>query len=233
MRHDEIRTDLAAVIFDFDGTILDTETPAFEAWREAYARRGAVLDLELWRGAIGSHGAFDPCAHLAELTGRPVDPDEIRAEVRPRARELNDRELLPGVEARLDEARELGLALAVASSSSSAWVETWLEDLGLDGRFACVCGRDHVERVKPAPDLFLLAARRLGAEPAACLVFEDSPNGVLAARSAGMRCVAVPNAMTRESEFPGAELVLESMADMDLGEMLGRLRQGSWYSATT
>ena len=116
------------------------------------------------------------------------------------------------------------MKLGVASSSSSRWVEGWLGRLGLADAFDCVCGRDHVERVKPAPDLFLLAARRLGVEPAACVVIEDSPNGVRAANGAGMRCVAVPNEITRHATFPEAtELFLESLAETSLVEVLQHL----------
>src|SRR5262249_6802376 len=150
--------------------------------------------LEDWQHALGTHGGYDPCAHLAELTGEEFDHEALRQEVR--ARNLARCEalvLLPGVRDRVEEARALGLRTAVASSSTSAWVEGWLARHGISDLFDAVCSRDHVRRVKPAPDLYLLAARRLGAAPARCLVFEDSPNGIRAARAAGMRCVAVPN----------------------------------------
>ena len=124
---------------------------------------------------------------------------------------------------RIDEARALSLGLAVASSSGSAWVHPWLERHDLLPLFDAVCTRDDVERVKPAPDLFLLAARRMGVPPSACLVFEDSPNGLRAAHAAGMRAVAVPNRLTRGLPLPHPHLVLESMADLTLGEILQRV----------
>ena len=139
------------------------------------------------------------------------------------ARGCEDQPLLPGVEPLLREAVRLGLGRAVASSSSCGWVEGWLRRHAIRELVAVVVARDDVRRVKPDPELFLLAASRLGCEPAACLVFEDSPNGMRAALAAGMRCVAVPNALTRPLARPSVDLVLESLAEAPLGEILARL----------
>ena len=113
--------------------------------------------------------------------------------------------------------------MAIASSSSTGWVEHWLDRLGIRDRFEQVHGRDRVGRLKPAPDLFLRAAESLDVTPAACLASEDSPNGVLAARAAGMRCVAVPNSVTRHLQMPETELVVESLAGLGLAEILRRV----------
>ncbi len=217
----------AGLILDFDGLILDTESPIFDEWRAAFAARGHDLGIDVWQHALGTFGGYDPCAHLAELTGDAFDQDALRAEVRARnLRRCEAQPLLPGVEGRVREARSARLPTAVASSSSSAWVEGWLERHGIRGLFDAVCTRDHVARVKPAPDLFLLAASRVGAPPARCVVFEDSPNGIRAARAAGMRCVAVPNPVTRGLPLDGADLVLESLDHQPLGEILARVGLG-------
>ena len=129
--------------------------------------------------------------------------------------------LLPGVADRLAEARTIGLKTAVASSSEAAWVRPWLERHDLLDAFDAVCTRDDVTAVKPAPDLFLLAARRLGVPPEACLVFEDSPNGLRAARAAGMWAIAVPNGLTQPLEFPPHDLALESLAIAHAGQPAG------------
>jgi HAD superfamily hydrolase (TIGR01509 family) len=214
-----------ALILDFDGLIVDTETPIFEAWHEVYRRHGHGLGLDLWQHALGTHGAFDPLAHLASLCGGRLDREAVQAEVRARtARGCDDLGLLPGVEQLLRDARALGLGRAVASSSSSGWVEGWLQRHGIRGLFDVIAARDHVSRVKPDPELFLLAASRLGVETRACVVFEDSPNGMRAALAAGMRCVAVPNALTSPLERPEVDLVLSSLAELPLAailEMLG------------
>ena len=131
------------------------------------------------------------------------------------------RPLLPGVETLLQDARELGLARAVASSSSCGWVESWLGRHGIRDLLDVVVARDDVTNVKPDPELFLLAARRLEVAPADCLVFEDSPNGMRAALAAGMRCVAVPNALTRSLPRPEVELVLEALDERPLASVLG------------
>lgn len=215
---------IQALIFDFDGLIFDSETAVFQGYQELYAAHGAELPRALWQTGIGSHGGFDPFAYLAEATGRPIDPDALRQEWRPRWRELClALPLLPGVEELLAAATEAGLGRAVASSSDRAWVEGWLSHHGIREHFACVTTRDDVERVKPAPDLFLHAAACLGVAPAACLVLEDSPNGMHAARAAGMRCAAVPGPMTSDLPLPPVDTRLISLAELPLAELLARL----------
>jgi HAD superfamily hydrolase (TIGR01509 family) len=213
-----------AVILDFDGLIVDTETPIFEAWRTVYGRRGQELGLEVWQHALGTHGGFDPYAHLGALLGETLPHDELLEEVQALNRVACDAQpLLPGVEDLLRAARGLGLGTAVASSSTRGWVEGWLSRHGIRPMFDVLCGREDVARVKPAPELFLLAAERLGVPAEVCVVFEDSPNGMRAARAAGMRCVAVPNALTRELALPDPDLVVASLADHPLVELLARL----------
>ena len=215
---------VAAIILDFDGLILDTETPIFEAWREAYRGRGHVLSMDDWQHSLGTNGGFDPLARLVELAGEGLDGEAVEREVQEANRRACEAQsLLPGVEALLLEAERLGLRRAVASSSSRAWVEGWLTRHGIRGLVEVVCARDDVARVKPAPDLFLLAAERLALPPAACLVFEDSPNGMRAARAAGMRCVAVPNGLTRQLRLPDPDLVVGSLAERPLGAILEEL----------
>ncbi len=212
---------VAAVILDFDGTIVDTETPIFEAWRAAYRRRACSVGLDEWQHALGTHGGFDPLNHLDGLLGGSLDRDAVLAEVKEAtAIGCDGQPLLPGVEALLRDARGLGLGRAVASSSSCGWVNGWLERHGIRGLLDVVVARDDVRNVKPDPELFLLAASRLGKAPGACVVFEDSPNGMRAALAAGMRCVAVPNALTRPLERPDVDLVLDSLADRPLAGIL-------------
>ena len=219
---------ITALILDFDGLIVDTETPAYEEWQVVYRRHGHDLPLERWQHAVGTHGGFDPCLDLEALTGLRLDHDRLIQEVTQRHRERCLAEpLLPGVETLLAEGEALGLRRAVASSSTASWVEGWLAHHAIRHRIEAVVTREDVPRVKPAPDLFLLAAARLGVPPAACVVFEDSPNGIRAARAAGMRCVAVPNALTRALALPEADLVVGSLAEASLADLLGRLGRGA------
>ncbi len=215
---------IQGLILDFDGLILDTETPIFEAWLEAYRRQGHDLGLDLWERALGTHGTFDPLAHLEDLCGGGLDREALLAEVKERtSRACDALPLMPGVERLLLDARALGLGRAVASSSSSGWVEGWLKRHGIRELFDAVVGRDHVAKVKPEPELFLAAAARLRLAPGACVVFEDSPNGMRAARAAGMRCVAVPNSLTRRLKRPEVELELSSLAERPLPAILQEL----------
>ena len=215
---------IAAVVLDFDGLIVDTETPIFEAWLGAYRRRGRSLGLDEWQHTLGTQGGFDPLEHLDALLGGALDREAVLAEVKEAtARGCDGQPLLPGVGALLLDAKALGLGRAVASSSSCGWVEGWLKRHGIRDLLDVVVARDDVRKVKPDPELFLLAASRLGVSPADCVVFEDSPNGMRAALAAGMRCVAVPNALTRPLERPEVNLVLDSLEDRPLGAILEAL----------
>ncbi len=217
---------IAGIVFDFDGTLVDTESPTLAAWQEVYRHHGRELATADWQRALGTHDGFDPHTHLIGLTAGSYagDPREVRIEIR---RRCADEPLRPGVEALLTEARQAGLRIAVASSSSLGWVELWLTQHGIRPLFDRVIGRDLVRQVKPAPDLFLLAAAELGLPPAACLAIEDSPNGVLAARSAGMRCLLVPNPVTARLPFPEVDLTLDSLEGVTLAGLLEQLRTAS------
>lgn len=215
---------IAALIFDFDGLLVDTETPAFESWRTLYAEYGQDLALELWKDALGTNQGFDALQHLATLVAGSLDHEHMLARRQQLKQTLSmDQPLLPGARELLGQARELGLPCAVASSSGRDWVEGWLRRHDIRAAFACVRTAEDVALTKPAPDLFLSAAACLGAAPGDCLVFEDSPNGILAAHAAGMRCVAVPGAITRQIVLPPADLVLSGLDALPLAQVLARL----------
>jgi HAD superfamily hydrolase (TIGR01509 family) len=216
---------MKALIFDFDGLILDTELPDFQSWQRVYRAYGVELPLEKWATIVGgtAESDFDPNDYLEELIGRQVDREQIWIDRRKDYLDnLEQQPLLPGVMAYLDQADRLGLMLAVASSSPQNWVEGHLTRLGLLDRFSVVVTADDVEKTKPDPALFLLVAERLGVEPAEGIVFEDSRNGVLAANRAGMVVVAVPNQLTAHMDFSSADLKLDSLSDLSLEQLLNR-----------
>ncbi len=219
---------IRALVFDFDGLILDTEMPVFVAWQEVYRAYGCTLTLAAWSACLGSGdpAAFDPYLHLEAQLGRPVDRAAVDRRQHPREMELLAAQtVLPGVEAYLRDARRLGLGLAVASSSPHSWVDSHLDRLGLLRWFDVVkCGED-VAVTKPAPDLYLAAVAALGVLPAEAIALEDSPNGILAARRAGLFCVAVPNLLTRQLDTSYADLRLDSLADLPLEALLARVEQ--------
>jgi putative hydrolase of the HAD superfamily len=214
---------LRAFIFDFDGLIVDTETAIYQAWREVYADHGQELELATYADCVGSdHGQFDPMQHLDGLLGRSLDWGALAPQKEARIRELlTHQETLPGVRELLALAAEQGIVCAVASSSSLNWVGGWLTKLELGHHFEVVRTRDHVERIKPHPDLFLAAAGGLDVPPANAIVFEDSENGLRAAQAAGIHCVAVPNEITAAGAFEGAALRIDSLADVDLADLHG------------
>lgn len=207
---------LQAVVFDFDGTILDTETPDYQTWQKVYRRYGVDLPLEVWLQCVGGGtGEFEPGDYLESLIGRPLDRRRLRAERREQyMARVAEQSVLPGVTELLAEAERRKLKLAVASSSDREWVENHLQRLTLRGHFAVVVTADDVERVKPDPALYRLAAERLGAAPARTLAIEDSYNGMLGAQRAGLRCVSVPNRVTRSSDFSAADLCLDSISSL-------------------
>ncbi|GAB4480399.1 MAG: HAD family hydrolase [Anaerolineales bacterium] len=222
---------MKALIFDFDGLILDTETPEFEAWQAIYHEFGQELDPQIWGQFVGGAGAtdFSPVTHLEALLGAPVNGAALQARARAEALvRIHQMAPLPGVEETLTAARRLGLRLAIASSSPHAWVEGHLLRLGLLSYFEAFLCREDVAagRTKPHPDLFLAALQALGIAPGEALIFEDSPNGVLAARRAGVRVVAVPNPLTARLAMSGETLRLASLAGQDLAALLARADGG-------
>ena len=214
---------LRAVLFDFDGLILDTEWPELESWTEVYAKHGHAYPDEVWKGVIGrgpEQEALRAEALLAEWTGLPIELLEKEYAVRKLEKILAEA-VLPGVVDRLDEAEAMGLRIAAVSSSSRAWVEGHLERLGLWSRFERSFCSDDVIRTKPFPDLYLLALSTLGVAADEAVVFEDSPNGVAAAKAAGIRVVAIPNRLTIQLDLSAADAVAESLAVVSLQSMSG------------
>ncbi|HUR50210.1 MAG TPA: HAD family hydrolase [Acidimicrobiales bacterium] len=212
-----------AVVFDFDGTMLDTETPYFHAWCEAYTEHGLELTIEEWATCLGTHGGFDPVEDLT-AKGAAFDETELLTRIRARKDELTDVDtLLPGIRDWINEAAELGLAIAVASSSSHDWVNGHLTRLALADRFGHISCRREGVPAKPEPDLYLRACDALGVDPRRALAVEDSPNGVLAAKAAGMYCIAVPHELTASLDLAAADLVLPSLAGRPLQRVIADL----------
>ena len=216
---------IRGLLFDFDGLLVDTESVARLAYEELYREHGYELPHDQWATLIGTIGApWDPDAHLEELVGRPLDRAALTERRRLREHGLADlEELRPGVEAYFVEAERLGLKTAVVSSSDTWWIERHLGRLGrLEGLDAIVAANGDTARAKPRPDLYLETLELLELRPNEGIAFEDSPNGIRAAKAAGLVCVAVPNPITETMAFDQADLVLESLADVPLGELLER-----------
>lgn len=213
-----------ALIFDFDGLLLDTETPDFDVLATQYRAHGVELSTERWIQGLGTVGGFEPYHELESLIGKVIDHEALRVAHRESfLAACANQSLRPGVIALLEAAQQAGLALAVASSASSDWVEGWLARHTIRRYFRCVRTRNDVARVKPAPDLFLSAAECLGVPPECCVVFEDSLHGMQAAATAGMRCVAVTIDMLAHIDVPPVTMRLRSLADLPASDLLKKL----------
>jgi HAD superfamily hydrolase (TIGR01509 family) len=217
---------IRALVFDFDGLILDTEEPVYRSWLEVYRAHGEELPFERWVQIVGSTTiGFHPQHHLEERLGRSLPKEVLDRRVGRRTELVLAEKLLPGVAEHLEEARSSGLKLGVASSSTRDWVSGHLARLGILDRFDCLRCRDDVTNVKPEPDLYLAVLNCLGVLATEAIAIEDSPNGVLAAKRAGMRCVAIPNSITARLDLGQADLLLSSLADVTLDELLRKVAQ--------
>lgn len=214
---------IKGLIFDFDGLVLDTETPEYQAISAAYAEHGQHLPVKLYGSVVGAQYGqqFDPVVHLSSLTGAPIDSKKFWERVDQQRMDIIERsQPLPGVEAYLNEAKSRGLGLAVASSSPHSWVDGHLQRIGLFHYFDIIKCKEDVRQIKPAPELFLAALDALQLRAEEALVFEDSLNGVLAAQAAGIHVVAVPNPVTVHLDIRGESLRLNSLAEIPLDALL-------------
>jgi HAD superfamily hydrolase (TIGR01509 family) len=214
-------------VFDFDGLVLDTETPLFQAWQEIFAEVGLSVSEAHWAAMLGAEAdPKGPYEFLERHLCRPVDREALRQRRLRREEVLLEGEApLPGVRSTLAEARSRGLHVAIASSSDRPWVSRHLSHFGLDRFFETVVCADDVARTKPAPDLYLEALRRLGVSSAEAIAFEDSDHGAAAAKAANLFCVLVPNTITRHHVPAHADLVLGSLEEVALVDLL-RIAEG-------
>ena len=200
---------LRAVVFDFDGIVLDSETPEYESHRRIYERCGASLSVEEWCDAVGMWNErhdelrFDV---LCQRSARAPDREAYDAERHRIFDELIPASPMRGIRDLLAALDEAEIPAAIASTSPGHWVRPSVERIGLDSLFRAIVTGDEVPRRKPAPDVYLEAARRLGVDPAHAVAIEDSGPGVAAARAAGMRVVAIPHRLTFGHDLGAADL---------------------------
>jgi HAD superfamily hydrolase (TIGR01509 family) len=216
---------LKALIFDFDGLILDTETPEVLVWQAIYREQGFELPVHEWEKTVGGYGisTFDAAEHLSHLSQGRLDAVSMRTRYREESGLLIEASsILPGVLEIIHEARESGVRVAIGSSSPHSWVDTHLKRLGIFHFFNPVICQDDVApgKTKPNPDIYLKVLDMLKVQNTEAVVFEDSPNGVLAARRAGIFVVAVPNGLTALMNVSG-DLTVSSLAEMSLQKLAG------------
>lgn len=216
---------LRAVVFDFDGLIMDTETPEYEAWSDTFRSYGQYLPLEVWAQGIGTdQSGFNPCQELATRIGVSLDCEALSRQINARVRAaLYRKHERPGVRTYLQAAHAKRLKIGLASSSHRAWVVGWLQHLGLLEFFEAIVTADDVDRVKPSPALYLTCCQKIGVEPAEALAFEDSPHGAQSALSAGLTCVVVTNPITNPLSFPAVHRKLGAMTEISFAQLLNTL----------
>lgn len=213
---------IKAIVFDFDGLILDTETAWYNIFCEIYREHGVEVSIREWAEYVGTH--FDPYTHLEQLTKRQVDRGNLQKRVHEsHVAGMEQTALRPGVETYLQTAKRLGLKIGLASSSNQSWVVGFLQKFDLLPYFECVRTSDFVKNVKPDPELYLQALEHLGVFGSEAIAFEDSVNGMKAAKSAGMHCVVVPNPVTSHLVFEGHDLRLNSMDEMKLEDVISAI----------
>jgi len=209
--------DAKAVFFDFDGVVLDTEWPIYVTWKQLFEREGFDLAPDIYVKCIGSDfDTWSPEKYLEELSGKTYDWDKENADRQVEIlRSLEGSCAMPGAVDLIESlSGNAEIVTAVVSSSSHNWVDNWLDKLDLTKHFNTIVCRGDAPRIKPAPDLYLEAAKRLSVASADCLVIEDSMNGMLSAHEAGMMVAAVPNRLTKVLDFSQAEWQVESLADL-------------------
>jgi HAD superfamily hydrolase (TIGR01509 family) len=214
---------LKALIFDFDGLILDTETPEVLVWQSIYKDHGFELPVDEWEKTIGGYGVsnFDAAEYLSLLSSGQLDIASLRIRYRKEADAIiHASPVLPGVINMIEETKKFGLQVAIGSSSPHSWVDTHAKRLGIFEYFdRIICADDVLPgRTKPNPDIYLKALEQLNVKNDAAVVFEDSPNGVLAAQRAEIFVVAVPNPLTVKMGVSG-DVTIPSLADLSFQEL--------------
>jgi HAD superfamily hydrolase (TIGR01509 family) len=218
---------LKALIFDFDGLILDTETPEVLVWQSIYKEHGFELPVEEWEKTVGGYGLsnFDPAQNLSLLSQGRLDPVSLRARYRLEADALiHANPILPGIMDMIHDAKSQGLKVSIGSSSPHSWVDTHTQRLDIYHHFDHIICQDDVApgRTKPHPDIYLKSLETLQVDKTEAIVFEDSPNGVLASKRAGVFVVAVPNPLTAKMNVQG-DITVSSLAELKLKDLTNKI----------
>ena len=212
---------IKALIFDFDGLIIDTETPDYLSWAEIYTEYGIELLRGKWSTLIGGSGIFDPFQNLEDGIGREVDREEIRLRRRERCLELCDTQpILPGVLEMIQEASVRKLNLGIASNSVGTWVKPHLKRLKLHDYFDEVVTRDQVSLGKPDPEMFLRTLDSFGIQANEAIAFDDSHTGSMGAKRAGIYTIAIPNELTIAHDFSHCDQIITAMDVLDMDSMI-------------
>jgi HAD superfamily hydrolase (TIGR01509 family) len=216
---------IKGLIFDFDGLILDTETPDYIAWQKVYKSYNLDFSFNDWAAGVGAPlETIDLASLLERKLSYPLNKISIRNEQHVLSLGIiQNQDLMPGVKALINCARESGMKLAIASSSDATWVKTHLSRLDLENKFDQICTIDQVSKGKPDPALYLLALESLDLKPSEVIALEDSPNGIKSAKAANLFCIAVINTMTSQMDLSQADIILSTLEGINLEEIIFRV----------
>ncbi|MCL1630737.1 HAD family hydrolase [Sporolactobacillus sp. CPB3-1] len=212
---------IKAIVFDFDGVILDSERIMYLVTQNLFHRYKVELPLSIWSQAIGTQHGFDSISYLEEHAQVKIDRKAFREERNALFNRLVDEEeVLPGVRSILEQAKALGMKIGLATSSRGDWPRRHLKRFGLSDYFMSIKSWDDVQRVKPDPALYLQSLESLDVAPKEAIAIEDSFNGSLAAKRAGMYCIVVPNAVTKQMPFGHVDGCFNSLQDVSLDKLI-------------
>jgi HAD superfamily hydrolase (TIGR01509 family) len=207
-----------AIVFDFDGVIIDSEKVRYDAWQAVFSLYGQILPLKEWLKNIGRASyAANPHEILEELTGLKIAADDLHEQAKRFELEfVSTIPALPGVLELIEDARSRNIQIAVASSSSRQWVEGHLKRLFVFDNFSTLVCREDTITHKPSPEPYLTAIKRLKCTPEESIAIEDSPLGINSAISAGLKCIAVGCSLTKQMNLNSATMQFSSLADFNL-----------------
>ena len=213
---------IKGIIFDFDGLICDTETPEVRAWEALFSEYGLVFPFGRYQETIGAvHNDDSPFIFLEEMLGHPVDRCKVKEGFLQFRNELIASEpMRPGILNYLHEAKNEGLIIGLASSSPRSWIDHHLSRFGISDYFGCIKTCNDVTKTKPDPELYIKSLECMHLKCYEVIALEDSPNGVTAAKDAGIFAAVFPNEVTRIFDFNNADLVINSLEEMSLKELL-------------
>ena len=214
---------IKGIIFDFDGLICDTETPELRAWEALFTDYGLTFPFERYQETIGAvHNDDTPFIFLEEMLKHSVNRFEVKERFTIFRNKLIEIEpIRPGILIYLKAAKGLGLKIGLASSSPRSWIDFHLNRLSITDFFSCIKTLNDVSKTKPDPELFIKALECMDLNPHEVIALEDSPNGVSAAKKAGIFVTVFPNEVTRVFDFDVADLVVNSLEEMPFDELLG------------
>lgn len=205
------------ILFDMDGVLVNTEPMHFEIWKKVFKEKGIDIDYKHYKGCIGSTRSF-----LFNLIKEGYGVDvSVYTDLPERFSQVKDEMLkekgIPRIEGAVETIKYLydkGYEMAVASSSSQDYIESQMKTLGIDKCFKLLFSAENVEKPKPAPDVFLVAAEKLGGKPAECTVVEDSANGSRAAKTAGMTCIGFRNPDSGNQDLSVADKIIYKITEL-------------------